>query len=61
MFSIYLLSLVSVCFSGGYSVGSCQFLPKAHGVPPIPFYVQIGALDPTDIVSGDMTEQSSFA
>jgi hypothetical protein len=26
-------------------------LPNAHGVPPIPFYSQSGALDPTDIKS----------
>ena len=25
--------------------------PNAHGVPPIPFYSQIGALDPADIKS----------
>ena len=26
-------------------------LPNAHGVPPIPFYSQSGALDPADIKS----------
>ncbi len=28
-----------------------EFLPNAHGIPPIPFYSQDGALDLADIKS----------